>query len=67
MDEAGRLWNESGATTVTIRSMDEVASLIEGLEPLEPGLVPLPQWRPDDNTRYTDRDFSYVGVVARKP
>lgn len=67
MDEAGRLWNESGATPVTIRSLDEVASLFDGLEMLEPGLVPLPQWRPDDNTRYTDRDFSYVGAVGRKP
>jgi S-adenosyl methyltransferase len=67
MDEAARLWNESGATTVTIRSLGEVAILFEGLELLEPGLVPLPQWRPDENTRYTDRDFSYVGAVGRKP
>ncbi len=66
MDEAGRLWNESGATPVTIRTVDEVASLFDGLELLAPGLVPLPQWRPDDDTSYTDRDFSYLGAVARK-
>lgn len=67
MDEAGRLWNESGATPVTIRDHDEVASLFGGLELLEPGLVPLPQWRPVPETRYTDREFSYVGAVGRKP
>ncbi|HEX6324994.1 MAG TPA: SAM-dependent methyltransferase [Jiangellaceae bacterium] len=67
MDEAGRLWNESGATTVTIRSEDEVLSLFDDLELLDPGLVPLPQWRPAPDTRYTDREFSYYGAVGRKP
>lgn len=67
MDKAAQLWNESGATKVVIRTYDEVASLFDGLEMLEPGLVSLPQWRPEDDTRYTDRELSYVGGVGRKP
>jgi S-adenosyl methyltransferase len=67
MDRAAALWNESGATTVTIRSLEEQKSLFDGLELLEPGLVPLPQWRPEAGTDYTDQDFPYVGGVGRKP
>jgi hypothetical protein len=66
MDEAARLWNESGATTVVIRSFEEIASLFDGLEMVEPGLVPLPQWRPEPTTRYQDQDVSYLGGVGRK-
>jgi O-methyltransferase involved in polyketide biosynthesis len=67
MDEAARLWNASGASQVTIRSHDEQLSLFDGLELLEPGLVQLPQWRPEFATRYQKREFPYVGGVARKP
>jgi O-methyltransferase involved in polyketide biosynthesis len=67
MDRAAALWNESGATTVTIRSREEQQSLFDGLELQEPGLVPLPQWRPDTGTDYTDQDFPYVGGVGKRP
>jgi hypothetical protein len=66
MDEAGRRWNESGATPVVIRSLDEVEQLFTGVELVEPGLVPLPKWRPESDTSYTDRDFPYSGGVGRK-
>lgn len=67
MDKAAQLWNESGAVTVTIRSSEDVTSLFDGLELVEPGIVPLPQWRPDENTRFTDRGVPYLGAVGRKP
>lgn len=67
MDKAAQLWNESGAVTVTIRSLEDSESLLDGLEVLEPGMVPLPQWRPDPDTRYTDREIPYAGAIGRKP
>ena len=35
------------AETVTLRSHDEVAALLGGLELVEPGVVQAAQWRPD--------------------
>ncbi len=66
MDRAAQLWNESGATPVTTRSLEEQRSMFDGLELLEPGLVPLPQWRPEPSTLYTEQDFPYVGGIGRK-
>ncbi|MPZ89012.1 MAG: SAM-dependent methyltransferase [Nitriliruptorales bacterium] len=67
MNKAARLWNESGATPVTIRGEEESTSLFDGLEVLDPGIVQLPHWRPDPDTQYADRDFPYFGAVGRKP
>lgn len=51
------------------RSRDEVAALFAGLELIEPGLVWLPQWRPDPDTGLKDNpgdSLCWCGV-ARKP
>ncbi|MGH3922665.1 MAG: SAM-dependent methyltransferase [Pseudonocardiaceae bacterium] len=46
--KACQRWNESGGTPpVMVRSRQELARFFQGLELLEPGLVPCPQWRPD--------------------
>jgi hypothetical protein len=34
------------AEPVTFRPRDQVARFLDGLEPLEPGVVSYPQWRP---------------------
>jgi hypothetical protein len=50
------------------RTRDQVRALLAGLEPVEPGLVWAPQWRPDPGTGLTDdpgRSHVYV-AVARK-
>jgi S-adenosyl methyltransferase len=50
------------------RTRDQVRALLAGLEPVEPGLVWAPQWRPDPDTSLTDypgRSHVYV-AVARK-
>ena len=39
--------NTRMAEQVTLRSHDEVAALLGGLELVEPGVVPATQWRPD--------------------
>ena len=42
--------NAAMAEAVTLRSRDEVAGLLGGLELVEPGVVQLPQWRPEAGT-----------------
>jgi hypothetical protein len=49
-----------------MRSRDQVAGLfLDGLGPLEPGLVPTPHWRAVADV--ADGDVSAHAVVARKP
>lgn len=42
--------------------------LFDGLELVEPGIVPVSEWRPDPGTELPDRQNVGVwGGVARKP
>jgi hypothetical protein len=47
VEEAMRLWNQSGAAPICARSRQELASFFDRLELLEPGVVSSSQWRPD--------------------
>jgi hypothetical protein len=50
-----------------IRSREEVRAFFDGLEPVEPGLVDIRDWRPDGRgEEQADRWFVFGGV-ARKP
>jgi hypothetical protein len=60
-------WNDSGATPAVLRSGAELARFFDGLELLEPGVVPLPQWRPDPSTLYADREIGFFCAAGRKP
>ncbi|NRQ35346.1 hypothetical protein HII36_26475 [Nonomuraea sp. NN258] len=53
-----------------VRTREEVAGLLEGLDLVEPGLVWVPQWRPDGrDTACADRPSASgsYGAVARMP
>jgi hypothetical protein len=52
-----------------VRSRIEVAKLVVGLDILEPGLVWLPEWRPDPDTTMPPNvaESYYCAVVASKP
>jgi hypothetical protein len=50
----------------TLRNREEVASFFTGLDMVEPGLVPLPQWRPDTEAEARSPTALWGGV-ARKP
>jgi hypothetical protein len=67
MDEVARKWNDSGATPIVMRSTDGLKRFFHRLELLEPGLVPLPKWRPETGTLYADRDMDFYCAVGRKP
>ena len=51
----------------TLRSREEILGFFDGLEMLEPGLVPVQQWRPDDPGAAIPRRAWMVGGVGRKP
>jgi hypothetical protein len=61
--EAARIWNESAALPYHLRSTDRLARFFEGLELVEPGLVPVTRWRPDTEAREVEQ----YGAVGRKP
>ncbi|MBU2667458.1 SAM-dependent methyltransferase [Actinoplanes bogorensis] len=58
----------SGKLDAFIRTADEVARLVDGLEVLEPGIVPVSDWRAADEPqpRPTPAEVAVYGLVARK-
>jgi hypothetical protein len=61
--EAARIWNESAALPYHLRSTERLARFFEGLELVEPGLVPVTRWRPETEAREVEQ----YGAVGRKP
>jgi len=55
---------QSGGVPYILRSPDELATTFEGLEIIEPGLVPISEWRPGDESV---APIEAYGAVARKP
>ncbi|MBA9005323.1 SAM-dependent methyltransferase [Thermomonospora cellulosilytica] len=55
---------QSGGVPYILRSPDALARCFEGLEMVEPGLVPITRWRPDDPDAEA---IDAYGAVARKP
>ena len=53
-----------GPARMTLRSRDEIAGFLDGLELVEPGLVPLPEWRALANPTFVIPCYAAVG---RKP
>ncbi|MGY1439125.1 SAM-dependent methyltransferase [Streptomyces reniochalinae] len=53
---------------LVIRTKDEIQLFFEGFEMVEPGLVPVPQWRPDGPPEYEESGacggFAGIGVKA---
>ncbi|MFD7501660.1 SAM-dependent methyltransferase [Streptomyces sp. NPDC059850] len=63
MIAASAAYNASGAVPYYVRPVDEIASFFDGLDVLDPGIVPITHWRPEDTTHAVDA----YGGVARKP
>jgi hypothetical protein len=57
------------ATPMTMRTREQVEHLFDGWELVQPGLVHLPQWRPEPGTPSPDRPERMPGLagVGRKP
>jgi SAM-dependent methyltransferase len=64
---ATKVWDRT-ATPLFPRTRDQIAALLADLDLVQPGLVPLPLWRPDGpiDTDGQDR-VAGLAAVARKP
>ncbi|MFD3688170.1 SAM-dependent methyltransferase [Nocardiopsis sp. NPDC058631] len=67
MDGMVRLWNASGGSPRVNRSPERIAAFFEGLELLEPGVVPCPRWHPEPTEVGSINDVDEYCGVARKP
>lgn len=65
VNEAVRIWNISANPKYHLRSPERIASLFEGLELIEPGVVSVNEWKPDPSTPASIID-QYC-AVGRKP
>jgi hypothetical protein len=63
--QAHAKYNKSGAVPYHLRSPEELGRLFDGLDMLEPGLVPVTQWRPD-HTPFPVTPVTTYGGVGRK-
>jgi S-adenosyl methyltransferase len=64
--EAGRSYAKSGATPYHLRTPDEIAGFFDGLEFVEPGLVPIAQWRPDPSPFDAPQVDSCAGIGRKR-
>jgi hypothetical protein len=67
---AHRRMRDEGRSDVWTRDRAEFAALFDGLEILEPGIVPVSEWRPDpdsDEELPAPQDVAIWGAVGRKP
>ncbi|NAS20516.1 hypothetical protein GT755_02325 [Herbidospora sp. NEAU-GS84] len=66
MQRAVDVWHARGGAPLVLRSPEHLARFFDDLELLDPGVVSLPQWRPDTLTDYRDREVYQYGGVARE-
>jgi hypothetical protein len=66
LNEAQSGYDETGAVPYVLRPSAFVRSYFDGLEPVEPGIVPIQQWRPDME-EVDVKDDPSLCAVARKP
>lgn len=65
--EATAKYAETGAVPYILRPIEQIAQCFKGLEMVDPGLVPITQWRPDALDVGRIKPIDTYGAVARKP
>jgi hypothetical protein len=63
-EEAIGVWNANAPLSYHLRGPEELARFLEGLEIVEPGLVPCNRWRPEPGQEL--REVDEFGAVGRK-
>jgi S-adenosyl methyltransferase len=67
LNEALRDYNESGAAPYRVRSPDYIRCFFDGLGLVDPGVVPIQQWRPEHTPFGPPKNLSNnLGGVAGK-
>jgi S-adenosyl methyltransferase len=59
-------YRDQGGVPYNVRTYQEIAGFYDGLELVEPGVVPIPQWRPESNRFGEPPDVDELGGVGRK-
>jgi len=67
LGNAVKRWNAAAAVPIVLRSSAEIAALVTGLDLVDPGLVPVDDWRPDESDSPAAAPVPIYGLVARKP
>ena len=67
MEDAVAHWNKVGTPTMTLRRPEQIARFFDGLDLLEPGVVPCSQWRPGESPFGPPDPVDEFCGVARKP
>lgn len=65
--QALRKYAETGAVPYRLRTPEQITRFFDGLEPVEPGIVPVQHWRPDEESSLLPGDINMWGGVALKP
>lgn len=66
MNEAMRLWNQSGAAPIVARSRQQLIRFFDSLELLDPGVVSCSLWRPDHLEIGASVEVFHFSGVGRK-
>jgi O-methyltransferase involved in polyketide biosynthesis len=69
VQEARNVYARTGPPGITLRSREEIVGLFDGLDMLDPGIVPINAWRPEWE-EHPKVDFSkpaWLGGVGRVP
>jgi hypothetical protein len=66
---AEKVYNRSVSTSVRVRSRAEILRFFDGFDLVDPGLVYIPQWRPDSPQDVPEDPSKFWGLVGvgRKP
>jgi hypothetical protein len=65
--EAHEHYKQSGAVAYNLRTREQIAGFFDGLDLVEPGLVPIPHWRPEPSPFEPPGEVATIGGVAHKP
>jgi hypothetical protein len=63
-DRGTSVYNSRVAAQVCMRTRDEIAGLFDGFKLVDPGLVWIPQWRPDSPADVPENPQQYWGLVG---
>jgi nucleotide-binding universal stress UspA family protein len=67
VNEAAKRINEAGTGfKLVVRGRADILGFFDGLDLVEPGLVPADEWRPDDTSTVDGREVPYYAGVGRK-
>ncbi len=66
-DDAQQRYNDAVPVPYHLRRPDQLASFFDGLDLIEPGVVPCPQWKPDaPGGAAPDEPAAYCGVARKR-